>query len=539
MAADAKKILDRLAALVGKRSPYEQDWRDCFDMTFPVRGNGFQRATSTDTARGKNAARLDSTGTDSARTLASGLMGGITPANSRWFGLDVGDETDEERQWLDDAADTIWQNIHAANFDAAGYECCLDVVAAGWFVLFTDLNREVGGGYAFEQWPLAECFISSTRQDGRADTIYRKYCMTAQQAVEHFTKRGGKVSDKLHQKAMDKPYENVELVRVIEPRQLYVPGSKLSKNMPFMSCDIEVDGKHVILEQGFEEFPCAVPRWTMIPGSVYAVGPAFDALPDMLELNELVRMEKAAADLAIAGMWIAEDDGVLNPKTVKVGPRKIIVANSVDSMKELKSGADFQVSFTIKAQLQAQIRRTLMADQLQPQDGPQMTATEVHVRVGLIRQLLGPVYGRLQSEYLQPFVERCFGLALRAGALGQPPQSLRGRQFHVRYISPLARAQRLEDVVAMDRLETGLLTKAQTQPGLLDIYDWEEADRLRAQYLGVPGKLMRSDDDIKMIRDARQEAAQEAEQKQAMAQQVEAQAKNPEAAGVMGALLAA
>jgi hypothetical protein len=168
-----------------------------------------------------------------------------------------------------------------------------------------------------------------------------------------------------------------------------------------------------------------------------------------------------------------------------------------------------------------------------------MTATEVHVRVGLIRQLLGPVYGRLQSEYLQPFVERCFGLAFRAGALGQPPQSLAGRQFHVRYISPLARAQRLEDVVAMDRLETGLLTKAQTQPGLLDIYDWEEADRLRAQYLGVPGKLMRSDDDIKMIRDARQEAAQEAEQKQAMAQQVEAQAKNPEAAGVMGALMAA
>ena len=539
MAADAKKILDRLAALVGKRSPYEQDWRDCFDMTFPVRGNGFQSATSTDTARGKNAARLDSTGTDSARTLASGLMGGITPANSRWFGLDVGDETDEERQWLDDAADTIWQNIHAANFDAAGFECCLDVVAAGWFVLFTDLNREIGGGYAFEQWPLAECFISSTRQDGRADTIYRKYCMTAQQAVEHFTKRGGKVSDKLHQKAMDKPYENVELVRVIEPRQLYVPGSKLSKNMPFMSCDIEVDGKHVILEQGFEEFPCAVPRWTMIPGSVYAVGPAFDALPDMLELNELVRMEKAAADLAIAGMWIAEDDGVLNPKTVKVGPRKIIVANSVDSMKELKSGADFQVSFTIKAQLQAQIRRTLMADQLQPQDGPQMTATEVHVRVGLIRQLLGPVYGRLQSEYLQPFVERCFGLALRAGALGQPPQSLAGRQFHVRYISPLARAQRLEDVVAMDRMETGIITKSQTKPELMDIYDWEEADRLRAQYLGVPGKLMRSDDDIKVIRDARAEAAQKAEQQQMLQQQVEAQSKNPEQAGVMGALMAA
>lgn len=540
MAADASKILDHLPALKSRRAPYEADWRDCFDMTFPMRGHGFQgQVVDSNNARSKMAARLDSTGTDSGRTLASNIMGGVTPANSLWFGLDVGDETDEERRWLDDAADTIWQNIHAANFDAAGFECCLDMVAAGWFVLFTDINREQGGGYAFEQWPLAECYIGSTRQDGRADTIYREYCMTAQQAVEHFTKLGGKLSEKLQKKAFEKPFESVHFVRVIQPRKVYAVGSKLAKNMPFMSCDIEVDGKHLVLEQGFEEFPCAVPRWTMIPGSAYAVGPAFDALPDMLELNELVRMEKAAADLAIAGMWIAEDDGVLNPATVKVGPRKVIVANSVDSMKELKSGADFNVSFTIKDKLQAQIRRTLMADQLQPQDGPAMTATEVHVRVGLIRQLLGPVYGRMQSEYLQPFVERCFGLAFRAGALGMPPESLRNRQFHVRYISPLARAQRLEDVVAMDRLETGIMTKAQTQPGLMDIYDWEEADRLRAQYLGVPGKLMRSDDAIKAIRDARAEAQQEQQQREQMAMQAQQAGKNPEGAAVMGALMAA
>jgi hypothetical protein len=509
-------------------------------MTFPVRGAGFTGQTMDSTnQRSKNASRLDSTGTDSSRTLASALMSGITPANSRWFALDVGEESDEERKWLDNAADTVWENIHAANFDAVGYECCMDIVPAGWFVIFADVNQEQGGGYAFEQWPLAECHVSSTRQDGRVDTIYRKYSLTAQQAVQHFTRKGGKVSDKLRAKSIDKPFDMVELVRCIEPRNLYVPGSKLAKNMPFSSVDVEVDGKHVILEQGFEEFPCAVPRWTVIPGSVYAVGPAFDALPDMLELNELVRMEKAAADLAISGMWIATDDGVLNPRTVKVGPRKIIVANSVDSMKELKSGADFKVSFTIKAQLQAQIRKTLMADQLQPADGPQMTATEVHVRVGLIRQLLGPVYGRLQSEYLQPFVERCFGLAFRAGALGQPPESLAGRAFHVRYISPLARAQKLEDVVAMDRLETGLIAKAELVPDIMDIYEWEDADRLRAQYLGVPGKLMRNEDDIAAIREQRAAARKEAEQQQMVQQQAEAAAKNPDQNRVMGALMAA
>jgi hypothetical protein len=540
MAVNGKAIVDRLAALTAKRSPHESDWRDCFDMTFPVRGDGFagQMLDST-SARSKNAARLDSTGTDSARTLASAIMSGVTPANSQWFALDVGEETEEERTWLDEAARIIWENIHGANFDAVGFECTLDIVAAGWFVLFTDVNREAGGGYAFEQWPISECYITSTRQDGRPDTVYRKYSLTAQQAVEHFTSIGGKLSDKLRDKAVNKPFDLVELIRVIEPRKVYAVGAKLSRNMPFSSCDIEVDGNNTILEQGFHEFPCSIPRWTVIPRSSYATGPVFDALPDMLELNDLVRMEKAAAELAISGMWIAEDDGVLNPRSVKVGPRKIIVANSVDSMKELKSGADFNVAFTIKDKLQAQIRKTLMADQLQPQDGPAMTATEVHVRVGLIRQLLGPVYGRLQSEYLQTLIERCFGLALRAGALGQPPKTLANRQYHVRYLSPLARAQKLEDVVAMDRIEQDMIAKQQILPEVMDLYDWDQAERLKAQYLGVPGKLMLPEDEVMQKREQRAEAQQQAVENQRQAEQAQAMAGDPQQAQVMGALMAA
>ncbi len=540
MAADGKTILKRLEALASKRSPFEADWRDCFDATFPQRSDGFSgQVVDSTAARSKTAARLDSTGTDSARILASAIMSGVTPANSQWFALDVGNETEEERTWLDESARIVWENIHGANFDAVGFECALDIVGAGWFVLFTDINRETGGGYMFEQWPISQCFITSTRQDGRPDTIYRKYALTAQQAVEHFRKLGGKPSDKLVTKAASKPFESVELVRVIEPRKMYAVGAKLSRNLPFASCDVEVDGGHVILEQGFHEFPCAIPRWTVIPSSSYATGPVFDALPDILELFDLTRMEKAAADLAVAGMWIAEDDGVLNPRTLKVGPRKVIVANSVDSMKELKSGADFKVAWTIKEKLQAQIRKVLMADQLQPQDGPQMTATEVHVRVGLIRQLLGPVYGRLQSEYLQALIERCFGLALRAGALGQPPQSLQDRSYHVRYLSPLARAQKLEDVTAMDRIEQDMIAKAEMLPDVMDLYDWDEAERVKAQYLGVPGKLMLPKDDVAAKRKAKAEAQQQVADATRQAEMAKAMAGDETQGKVMGALMAA
>lgn len=214
---------------------------------------------------------------------------------------------------------------------------------------------------------------------------------------------------------------------------------------------------------------------------------------------------------------------------MKVGPRKIIVANSVDSMKPLQTGADFNYSDTRITRLQMAIRKTLMTDQLRNQDGPAMTATEVHARVNLIRQLLGPVYGRLQTEYLQPLIERCFGIAMRAGILGQPPETLAGRPYTVRYLSPLARAQKLEEVSAIDQYVAGCAMAAKAQadagsaPDAMDNVDLDAAARFRGEALGVPSDVMRSKADVQRVRDDRQQAmqaAQEQQQQAAMQQMV-------------------
>ena len=71
-----------------------------------------------------------------------------------------------------------------------------------------------------------------------------------------------------------------------------------------------------------------------------------------------------------------------------------------------------------------------MADQLPPIGTQQMTATEINTRVEIIRQQLGPLYGRLQSEFLMPLLDRCFGLALRSGVLPPPPRELWVQTFH-------------------------------------------------------------------------------------------------------------
>jgi hypothetical protein len=518
MAVDVQARLRRLSALKSMRTPHEYVWRDCFDHSFTMRGSGLQQNSLTASqALDKKSRIVDSTATDAGTILASALQSGMTPANSRWQSLEVFGADDEGKRWLDLASENLHQEIHNSNFDSIGLECHLDMVGAGWFAMFVDVDHEVGGLH-FEGWPIAQCYPATSRAGGLVDTIYRIYNLTAYQAAEFAEKRGGQVSDIVSKRIDTDPDSMVEMLHYIGPRPGAMAGGKMSKNLPFESLHIETQSQHLVLESGFEEFPCVVPRWSLIPDTPYAVGPMFNVLPDVRELNELKRIDKAASEIAVMGMWIAEDDGVLNPRTIKVGARKVIVANSVDSMKPLQTGANWQLADTRIAQLQAQIRKILMADQLQPQGGPQMTATEIHARVALMRQQLGPLFGRMQAEYLQGLVNRTFMLGYRAGVFGQAPQSLAGKNFTIKYISPLAKSQKLEDVSSIQQFNAAIAPVAAVKPEIMDNIDFDDQTRSLAEGLGIPMSGLRTREDVSALRQARSQqqaaAAQQAQQQQ-------------------------
>ena len=500
-------------------------WRACFDHTYPERGAGLAGDDmDADKAQSLKAELLDSTGTDGARLLTSSITSGMTPANSVWFALDVGEETDEERRWLDQAAETIWEAIHASNYDAAKFEAVLDSVCAGWFVLFID--EDDAGGLRFQQWPLAQCRVAASREGGPIDTVFRRFSLTAEQAVSAY---GDKASAKIQADARDKPDTPHEFMHCIYPRTDFAPGGRMARNLPFASVHIACADKVAVRESGYHEKPVVVPRWMQLPGSAYAIGPVSNALPTIRELNALLRLEKSALARAAAGVYVAEDDGVLNPRNVSVRGGSVIVANSINSIKELPSGADFNVTFSKADQMRAEIRRLLMADQLQPQDGPAMTATEVHVRVALIRQLLGPLFGRFQTEDLAPTIDRVFGLMFRRGRpelggapgdvlLDDPPASLQGEALRVRYQSPLARAQKLEDVSAMERMAIMAQNLAAAgKAGALDLLDEDQMMRLAADGLGAPAKALKDEKAVEAYRKA--VAEKQAADQQAMAQQ--------------------
>lgn len=516
--ADGAALVKRMEALKTKRDLVVPYWQKAYDNTYPLRGellgsSGLTGPEALGSASSKNARTYDSTLRRSVRMLASALFSGLTPANSRWFSQTVLNVKDEgAKKWLDESSNTIWLNIHNCNFDTAGYEAFIDYVIAGMFVMYIeDGDLEEGKLYNFSLWPLTGCYFADSTGKGVIDTVFRVRKFTAEQAVKEF---GDACSAEVQKNATERPDELVEVMHCIYPRPAAaVKSGKVTVTLPIASDHVEVKTKKILRESGYWEMPVVVPRWMPIPESVYSLGIVDDALPDFQTLNELVKYVLSNADLAIAGMWGALDDGVVNPKTVKVGPRKIIPMATKDSFFPLQPAGRFDVAALEKSELQSQIKSTMLSDQLHPENGPQMTATEVHMRAQIVRQLLGPMYGRLQSEYMVQVVNRCFGIAYRAGVLGEAPEIIHGKVSQLSFQSPLARAQKLDDVAAMERHEAALLNQAQIgMPNVLDTYDWDEAAKERADLLGVPTKMIRDEKEILKLRQARAEAAAKVQQ---------------------------
>jgi hypothetical protein len=150
-----------------------------------------------------------------------------------------------------------------------------------------------------------------------------------------------------------------------------------------------------------------------------------------------------------------------------------------------------------------------------------MTATEVQTRYELMQRLLGPTLGRLQSDYLDPLVQRTFNILYRAGQLGEPPAVVfdSDGELDIIYTGPLVRAQRADIAQGVTRWVATLAELGEVTPDVLDVPNWDAIAKELASLEGVPAKLMNSDIVIKKQRRARQEA--QAQQQQALQAQEE------------------
>ena len=142
-----------------------------------------------------------------------------------------------------------------------------------------------------------------------------------------------------------------------------------------------------------------------------------------------------------------------------------------------------------------------------------MTATEVLQRNEEKMRILGPVLGRLQSELLQPMILRVFNIMLRNNLFLQAPEILANQEIDIEYVSPMALAQRSQELQSIMRGLELFGSMAQAMP-VMDYIDENGFIKQIIDILGLPAKMIKSDAQVQEIREQRA-----AEQQQAMEMQ--------------------
>lgn len=291
--------------------------------------------------------------------------------------------------------------------------------------------------------------------------------------------------------------------------------------MPFKSCYVAIDDMKMLAEGGFNEFPYVVPRYLKASYEIYGRSPAMNALPDVKMLNKMSEVTIKAAQKQIDPPLMIPDDGFILPVRTVPGGLNFYRSGSRDRIEPLNIGANNPVTLNMISERQLAVQKTFYVDQLLTSQGGNMTATEVLQRNEEKMRLLGPVLGRLQSELLQPLIERTFSILLRAGVFQQAPDILQGQDVDIEYVSPLAKAQKSGDLNAVMRGIEIFGAMSQFAP-VLDYLDADGLAKYVQNTLGLPAKVMRSDGQVRQIRKQRAEAEAAAMQQQQQMEEAKA-----------------
>lgn len=443
----------RLNALDRERATWFAHWRELSDFIMPRRGSFLGRRTRSSERGGKlNPKLLDATAMLAARTLASGLMAGLTSPARPWFTLGLGSPAlsavPEVRAWLDDVAARMFRTIARSNLYnalAIAYEELAVFGTAS--VLVVEDSRDVVRAYplsAGEYWLAASDRLT-------VNTLYRSLAMTSFQLVERFGRDA--VSTVVRERYDRGEWDHeVEVVHCIEPNPDAMPNSgfgRFREQMPFRSVWYEragTDGEGRLLDLGgFEEFPALCPRWHLSGNDVYGRSPGMDALPDskslqLMQLRFAETLDKMVNPPMVASPQLRGQPAASTPAAITY------VADT--------EGVGFRPAYQIKPPLaefsaaiaarQQAVQRAFHADLflMATELKDVRSATEIAERRAEKLVMLGPVLERLHDDLLEPLVGRVFQIMGRAGHIPPPPfAELDGLRLQPEYVSPMSSLQ--------------------------------------------------------------------------------------------------
>lgn len=525
-----QRILARKSALWTERSSWITHWREISDYQQPRAG----RFVVTDRNRGDKRANhiLDNTAVFGARTLAAGLMSGVTSPARPWFRLEIQDkdlmESGPVKSWLYEVAALLRAIFASSNTYRSLHTIYeeLGLFGTASSILLPDFDNVI------HHYPLTIGeYGLATNSKGEVDTLCREFQLTVGQMVDQFglEKCSRTVRDLWAKGSYD---AWVDVVHMVEPRKNRDYAKRDGKNMRFASVYLE-PGKdqadQFLSDSGFNRFPGLTPRWVVTGNDVYGTSPGMECLGDVKQLQHQQLRKGQAIDYQV--------NPPLQVPTKYKEAAKSRLPGGVFYVDSLGQGQGVRSAFDVQLNLQhlmldiqdvrERIRQAYYADlflMLANDNRSGITATEVAERHEEKLLMLGPVLERLHNELLSPLIDITFDYANRAGILPPPPPELEGMDLNVEFISVLAQAQRAVATQGMDRLLGTVSQMAAAKPEVLDKLNFDQIVDNYGDAYGVDPNVIVPDSQVAAIRQQRA-AAMQAQQAAATAPQVVESAK--------------
>lgn len=520
MERKVEKLNRQYCAAQTHRRNFEIMWQDITDYVMPYRG-GFTR----EHAEGEELMDkiFDPTAGDALEVAASGVYSNSVNPSSRWLHLRLKDTElmaqDAVKQWLSDSSETA-QSLIDRILAMPMIENFRDWLGYGMAALFINDEDDEYTPFSGTAYPLRDIYVTLDYKN-QINTVFRKFKLTFAQAQEQF---GNKLPAEIVRRyeREDNYRDQICFLHCVTRRTERDVTKKNAENMPWASYYICKDTFTIVEEGGFEENPYIIPRFAVVPGETYGRGPMTKALPTVRALNQKVRNQIDASNMAIRPPMDVPEDAYITPLRLVPGARNI--NQDMSGRKATPIAAVGDLNFTLRDIQEDRefIRQMMYNDLLKLPLQDRMTTVEVDSRRQEQLALLAPFLVRLEQEYFTKIVERVMGILFRKELLPPLPEEIEpGTDIEIVYDSPLARAMKFANVQAVDQTLQFISGIAQMSPEVLDNYDFDAMARGRSVDAGLPLAYLRSAEFVAQTR--QQRAEQQAQMEQAQAQQQQMQ----------------
>ena len=261
----------RLEALRSERSSFIPLYRELSDYHLAHRG----RFLTSDRNKGykRNTKQINNISRLASRTLASGMMSGITSPARPWFRLGTGDKNLDDIQavklWLHEVQQVMYKVFSQSNTYNALHQLYseLGVFGTAAMGVYQDFENVIW----CKPYTVGSYMLGLNSQN-TADTFYREYEVSVGQCIKQFGEENVSQSV-LEQWKKGNSEAWVKIVHAIEPNDDRDGNSPLASQKAWRSVYYEAKNgteKLFLRESGFDDFPVLAPRWDVTAEDVYA-----------------------------------------------------------------------------------------------------------------------------------------------------------------------------------------------------------------------------------------------------------------------------